>query len=62
MEVVLIRVTTAVNKHHDPKQVVEEKDLLGLHLHITVHHQRKLGQELKQGRNLEAEADADTCP
>jgi hypothetical protein len=36
-----------------------EKDLFGLHFHITVHHQRKLGQELKQGRNLEAGADAE---
>jgi len=27
--------------------------------HITVHHQRKSGQEFKQGRNLEAGADAE---
>jgi hypothetical protein len=33
------------------------KSLFSLHFHITVHHQRKSGQELKQGRNLEAGAD-----
>jgi hypothetical protein len=30
----------------------------GLHFHIAV-YQRKSGQELKQGRNLEARADAE---
>ena len=34
------------------------KGLLGFCFHITVHNQRKEGQELKQGRNLEAGADA----
>jgi hypothetical protein len=34
------------------------KGKLGLHFHIAVHYQRKPGQELKQGRNLEAGADA----
>ena len=33
--------------------------LFGFHFHITVHRQRKSGQELKQGRNLEAGADAE---
>jgi hypothetical protein len=28
------------------------------YVHIAVHHGRKSGQELKQGRNLEAGADA----
>jgi diadenosine tetraphosphate (Ap4A) HIT family hydrolase len=35
------------------------KSLFGLHFHIIVHHEWKSGQELKQGRNLEAEADAE---
>jgi hypothetical protein len=39
------------------KQVGEERALLTLH--IAVHHQRKSGLELTQGRNLEAEADAE---
>jgi hypothetical protein len=30
-----------------------------LYFHIIVHHWRKLGQELKQGRNLEAGADSE---
>jgi hypothetical protein len=34
--------------------------LFGLHFHIAVHHQQKSGQKLKQGRNLEAGADAET--
>jgi len=42
------------------KQVGEErKGLFSLHLHIAVHHQRKSGLELIQGRNLEAGADAE---
>jgi hypothetical protein len=36
-------------KNHDQKQVEEE----------TVHHWRNRGQELKHGKNLEAEADAE---
>jgi hypothetical protein len=32
--------------------------LFGLYFYITVHHQKKSRQELKQGRNQEAEADA----
>jgi hypothetical protein len=43
-------------KHHDQ---VGEESLFGLHFHITVHHWRKSGQELKQGRNLEAGADTE---
>jgi hypothetical protein len=35
------------------------KGLFSSHFHITVHHQRKSGQELKQDRNLEAGADAE---
>jgi hypothetical protein len=46
-------------KHHDQKARWEGKTLTGLQFHITVHHQRKSGQELKQGRKLEAGADAE---
>jgi hypothetical protein len=35
------------------------KGLFSLHFHIAVHHQRQSGQELKQGKNLEARADAE---
>lgn len=44
------------------KAAWEVKCLFGLHFHITVHqtNQRKWGQELKQGRNLETGADAET--
>jgi hypothetical protein len=37
----------------------EGKGLLDLCFYTTVPHQRKSGQELKQGRNLEAGADAE---
>ena len=47
-------VTIVVMKH------LQRRGLFGLHFHITVHHQRKSGQELKQGRNLEAGADVET--
>jgi hypothetical protein len=35
------------------------KAYLILCFHITVHHIKTLGQELKEGRNLEAGADAE---
>jgi hypothetical protein len=37
----------------------EGKGLLTLFLHIAVLHKKKSGQELKQGRNLEAGANAE---
>jgi hypothetical protein len=40
------------------KQVLEER-VFGLHSHIVVHHRRRSGQELTQGRNLEAGADTE---
>jgi hypothetical protein len=39
-----------------------EKDSFHLHFHIAVHQQRKSGQELTQGRILEAGADTDRGP
>ena len=41
------------------KQLTEGRGLFGLSFYITIHPQRELGQELKQGRNLEARADAE---
>ena len=35
------------------------KGLFGLYFHVTVHHQGKPGQQLKQGSVLESGADAD---
>jgi hypothetical protein len=35
------------------------KGLFSLYFHIAAHHKRKLEQELTQGRNLEAGADAE---
>ena len=53
---VLVRITTAVMKHHDQSNS-ERKGVYDLHFHITVHHWKKSGQEYKQGRNLLAGAD-----
>jgi hypothetical protein len=38
---------------------LEGKGLLSSHFLIVIHHQKEVRQELKQGRNLEAEADAE---
>jgi hypothetical protein len=56
---VLVRVSIAMMKNHDQKANWVEKGLFSLHVHIVVHHQRKIGQELKQDRNPEAGADAE---
>jgi hypothetical protein len=37
-------------KHHDQETSWEGKGLFSLHFHTAVHHQRKSGQELNQGR------------
>jgi hypothetical protein len=47
-------------KHHGQKASWGGKSLFSLHFHIAVHHQRKSGQELMQGRNLKTGADAET--
>jgi hypothetical protein len=51
----LIRVSIVSMEVRDQKQV--GKDRVYFILHSTIHHQRKLGQELKQGWNLEEGAD-----
>jgi hypothetical protein len=45
-------------KHYDQRNL-GGKTLIGLDVHTTVHHLRKSEQELKQGRDLEAGADAE---
>ena len=56
--IVLVRVMIAATKHVT-KETWGENDLFGSHFHVTVHHQRKSGRELKQSRNLESGADAE---
>ena len=53
------RVSITEMKHSDKKQVGQERVLFSLCFHITVHHWRKSGQELKQGQNLETGAGAE---
>lgn len=60
MAVALVRVSIVVIKHYDQKENWGGKGLFDLHFHTTVHQQRKSGQGLKQGWNLEAGADAET--
>jgi hypothetical protein len=55
---VIVRVSIAAMKHYDQKASWGGKGLFCLSFHIAVQHQRKLGQELKQGRKLKAGADA----
>jgi len=55
---VFIWFTTVMMKHLDQSNP-GGKGQLGLDFHITVRHQRKSGQELKQGRNTKAGADAE---
>ena len=60
MHIVLVRVSIpALCKHHGRDTSWGGKGLCSLHFHIAIHHQRKSGQELTQGRNLEAGADAE---
>jgi hypothetical protein len=40
------------------KKHTGEEKLFDLHFHIANYHQRKSGQEPRQGRNLEAGANA----
>ena len=56
---VLVRISIGVTKHHDQKAIWGGKGLFGLYFHIAVHHWMNSGQELKQGKNLEADADAE---
>jgi hypothetical protein len=54
------RVFIAVMKHHNQAPWGGGKGLVGFSgSQVTVHHSRKSGQGLKQGGNLEAEADAE---
>jgi hypothetical protein len=48
----------AVLKHHDQKQLVEESIYLTSHALIMDCHEGKSEQKLKQGKNLEAGAEA----
>ena len=55
-----LSVSIAVMKHHNQKKKVSWVGKgFGLQFWIIVCHWRKSGQELKQGENLEAEADAE---
>jgi hypothetical protein len=56
---VSLGVSIVAVKHHDHKASWEGKGVMRLTFHIVGHHQRKSGWELKQGRNLEAGADAE---
>jgi hypothetical protein len=55
---VLVRVCIPAQNIITKKQAGEEC-LFSLHFHTAIHHQRKSGQELTWGRNLEAGVDAE---
>ena len=52
---ILVRVSTAVMKHHDLKASWGRKALFSLYFHYG----EKPGQKLKQSRNLDAGADVE---
>ena len=52
---VLVRVSITATKYQDQKASWGGKDLFSSHFQIIVHHWRKSGQELKQGRILRQE-------
>ena len=56
---VLISVSITAMKHHEQKESWGRKVLFNLYFHIAAHHQKKIGQELKQASNPEAGADAE---
>ena len=57
---VLVKVSTAVTKPYDQKEVEKERVCMTFtYFQIVVPHLRKPGQELKQSCNLEAGADAE---
>lgn len=56
---VVVRVCIAATKHHDQNASWGRQGSFGLHFYTVVCHQRKSRQKLKQGRGLEAGADAE---
>lgn len=50
----LLELPYAMMKYHDQKQAGGREDFFDLCSHITVHHRRTPGQEVKQGRKLKA--------
>ena len=52
-----LRVSVAKMKPHDQKETWGRRCLFSSYPHI--YHQRKLGQKLRQGKNLEAGADSE---
>ena len=56
---ILVWITTAVTKRHGQKQASKRKGVIWLILLHVVHHRGMSEQELKQGRILEVEVDAE---
>jgi hypothetical protein len=50
--IVLVRITIAMIKHYNQKQLGQERACLMYTSSIIVHQKRKSGKELKQGRTL----------
>lgn len=58
--ILLVSVIIAVIKYHDERNL-RRKAFIFLNLNITVNRRRKLGKELKLGRNLLVGADTETA-
>lgn len=58
--IILVRIIIPIMKHQGKKASWRKKGLFCLHFQNTiVHHWRKSGRVLKQGKNLEAGADTE---
>jgi hypothetical protein len=55
-----VLVMDTIAEKHNGQSNFRKMDLFGLNSHITVRHWRNSWQELREGRNLEARADAQT--
>lgn len=54
---IFVRDSIAMMKHHGENTSCRRKSLFDLHFYVIAHHWRESGWELKQQRNLEAEAN-----
>lgn len=55
----LVKITFVLMKNHEERNLERKSLFVHLKRYITVHNQRKLGQEIKQSRDMEAGAETD---
>lgn len=55
----LVKITFVLMKNHEERNLERKSLFVYLKRYITVHNQRKSGQEIKQSRDMEAGAETD---